>query len=61
MRFKDGCEKYLTPNQLTNMTVDSIPVTEEVGVPMISAIPDETVNLGKGYYHGVYVLPTFNN
>ena len=35
MIFKDRCEKYPTSNQLTVVTVDSIPVTEESKVTMI--------------------------
>ena len=27
VRFVDGCEKYLTPNQLAVLTLDRIPVT----------------------------------
>ena len=27
-RFQDGCDKYLTSNQLTIMTVQKIPMTE---------------------------------
>ena len=28
VRFQDGCEKYMTPNQLSTMTVDRIPMTK---------------------------------
>ena len=28
---------------------------------MIPEIPDKTVHLGNGYYHGVYVMLHFNN
>ena len=45
LRFKDVCEKYLTLNKLSLVTVDKIPVDEEPGMPMISGIPDETVDL----------------
>ena len=60
VRFQDGYEKDLTSNQLTLVTVDKIPVTEEAKVPTISVIPDETVDIEKGYYNGVYVLLQFN-
>ena len=45
VRFWDGCEKDLTLNQLTVVTVERIPMTEEYEVPMISAIPCETIDL----------------
>ena len=38
------------------MTLERIPVTEEDEVPTIYEIPDETIDLEKGYYHGVYIL-----
>ena len=30
-------------------------------MPIISVIPDETIYLYKGYYHGVYVLLNLTN
>ena len=33
---------------------------EEPEVPTIPEIPDETVPLEKGFYHGVYVMLHFN-
>ena len=39
MRFKDGCKKYLTSNQLTVVIVDRRPVTKEAEVPSISTKP----------------------
>ena len=56
MRFQDGCEKNLTSNQLTILTVEKRPVDQEPEVPMISVIPDNTVDSDKGCYHGVYVM-----
>ena len=47
MRFQDGCEKYVTYNKLTVVTVDKTPVKEEPKVPMIAMIPDDTVTLEK--------------
>ena len=51
----------MTSKKLTVATVDRIPVTKESKVTTISAMPDETVDPEKGYYHGVYVLLHFNN
>ena len=61
VRFQDGCEKDMTLNQLTVVTVEKVPMTEEYEVPMISAIPCETIYLKKVLYHGVYVIFQFNN
>ena len=43
VRFQDGFERYLTSNQLTSVTVDNIPVTNEAEVPRIDEKPYETV------------------
>ena len=40
VRFQDGCEKYLTSNQLTVVTVDNILVTKEADVSIIYVITD---------------------
>ena len=61
VRFQDGCNKDMTPNQLTRVTLDEIPVTGEAEFPTIYSILDEKVDLEKGYYHGVYILINFNN
>ena len=61
LRFKDRCEKYLTLNHIAVVTVDSIPLTKEAEMPILSVIPDDTIDLDKGYYHFVYVLLHFNN
>ena len=55
-RFQDGCDKDLTSNQLTVVTVDRSPATEEAEILMISAKHEEAVDLEKGYYHIVYAL-----
>ena len=41
------------------MTVKRILVTKEAEAPTISVIPDDTIDMDKGYYHGVYVLIHF--
>ena len=56
MRFQDGCEKDITSNQLTAVTVDSSLVTEESNFTAIYAMPDEKVDLEKEYYYGVYIV-----
>ena len=56
VRFQDVCEKDLTLNQLTIVTVEKITVTKEYKVPMIYVIADVTTNLDKGYYHVFCVL-----
>ena len=43
-------------NDLSSLTVERIPDTKEAEVPTIYIIPDETVDLYKWYYHGVYML-----
>ena len=57
--FWYGCEKYLTLNRLTIVTLDKILMTEETEVTTISMIPDKTVNLDQVYYHGIYFLLHF--
>ena len=54
MRLYYECEKDMNSNQITTMTVDRIPVIEESEMPTISVIPDETVDLEKGYNLMVY-------
>ena len=43
--FQDGCEKYLTSNQLTIAIVENILVEEEPGVTRITDMPEEQVTL----------------
>ena len=45
VRFQDGCENYLTSNQLIVVIVYKIPVEEEPEVPMIPEIPEDQVTL----------------
>ena len=59
MSLKGGCEKGLALKQLNIVTLDKIPVTEEPEWTTISVMPDDTIGLEKGYYHGVYVLINF--
>ena len=51
VRFQDGCEKDMTSNQLNIMILEKIPVNEEAKVPMVDLIPDESMNMDKGFYH----------
>ena len=60
MRFQDGCEKDLTSNQLTVVTVERSPMTKESKVPSIDEEPGETVPSEKRYYCGVFVLLNFH-
>ena len=60
VRFKYGCENYLTLNQLSFVIIEKSPVEDEHDVPTIPVIPDETVPLEKGYYHGVHVVLNFH-
>ena len=41
------------------MTVENITVDKEPEVTTIAVIPDETVALDKGCYHGVYEIKHF--
>ena len=41
------------------LIVEKRNVTEEAKMPIISVTPDETIDLKKGYYHGVYILLHF--
>ena len=59
MRFRDGCQKYLTWNQLTVVIAEKSPVEKEPEATTIPVIPDETVPSEKGYYHGVHVVLYF--
>ena len=59
-RFQYGCEKDLTSNHITVVTVDRIPMNEEAEVPMISTKTEEEVDLYKGYYNVVCVFLDFN-
>ena len=61
VRFKNGCKKNLSLNQLTVVIVENIPDEKEPEVSEISEILEEQVELEKGYYHCVYVMLRFKN
>ena len=56
MRFQNGCKNNLSSNQLTVVIVDKIPMEEEPLVSTIPEIPEDNVDIQKGYYRCVYVL-----
>ena len=56
VRFQNGCKNNLSLNQLTIMIVEKIPEEKEPEVSKISEIPEEQVELEKGYYCCVYVM-----
>ena len=56
MRFQNGCENNLSSNQLTVVVVEKIPEEKEPEVSEISEMPEEQVELDKGYYRCVYVM-----
>ena len=60
-RFKDGCEKNLSSNQLTIVIVEKILEEKEPEVFMNIEIPEDQVNLDQGYYHCAYVILRFKN
>ena len=59
MRFQNGCENNLSPNQLTVVTAHKILVEEAPEVSKIPEIPEDNVEKQKGYYRCVYVLLKF--
>ena len=59
VRFQYGCERDMTLDQTTIITVEKIPVNEEPEVPSIDVIPDNTVYLENLFYHGIYVMQHF--
>ena len=59
VRFKYGCEKNMTLNQLNVLTVERTPVIEESKVLTIYVIPDKTIDLEKRHYNSVYILLHF--
>ena len=44
VRFYDGCEKDLTLNQITTVTVEKRLVTKEAKVPTIYVIPENNID-----------------
>ena len=59
VRFQYGCEKDLNSNKLTAVAVEKNPVDEEPKVPTIASVPENAVDLEKGWYHGVYGIQDF--
>ena len=47
--FHDGCNKDTKLNQLTIVTVERSPANEEAEVPTVAVIPDDSIDLEKGY------------
>ena len=58
-RFQNGFKNNLSSNQLTIVIVEKISEEKEPEVSEISEIPEEQVELEKGYYHCVYVMLRF--
>ena len=58
-RFRNGCEKDQTSNQITVVKVEKRSVDVEPEVPTISVIPYGTVDFYKEFYYGVYVMQIF--
>ena len=57
--FQDGCEKNMSSNQLTIVIVEKILEEKEPEVYEIDEIPEEKVELEKGYYICVYIMLRF--
>ena len=54
-------QKYMSLNQLTVVIVEKIPEEKEPEVSEIAEIPEDQVELEKGYYCCVYVMLRFKN
>ena len=61
VRFQNGCENNLSSNQLTIVIVEKIREDKEPEVSIIAEIPEDQVELDKGYYCCVYVMIRFLN
>ena len=59
VRFHNWCKNNMSSNQLTVVILEKIPVEEEPEVSTIPEIPEEQVELQKGYYRCVYVILQF--
>ena len=59
VRFHDGCEYNLSSNKFTIVKVEKIPEEKEPEVFAIHEIPEEQVELEKGYYRCIYVMLWF--
>ena len=56
VRFHDGCKNNMSWNQLTVVAAHEILVEEAPLVSTIPEIPEDIVEIHKGYYVFVYVL-----
>ena len=59
LRFQYGCEKNLSSNQITTVIVEKIPEEKEPEVSAIPEIPEEQVELDKGYYRYFCIMLWF--
>ena len=59
MRFQNCCENNMSSNQLTVVIVEKIPEEKEPDVSETAEIPEQQVELEKGYYLCVYVMLQF--
>ena len=59
VRFQNRCKNNLSSNQLTVVTAHEILVEEAPEVSTIPEIPEDNVEIHKGYYQCVYVLLQF--
>ena len=50
MRFQNGCKKNISSNKLTVVIVEKILEEKEPEFSEIAEIPEEQVELEKGYY-----------
>ena len=61
VRFQNGCKNNMSSKQLTVVIVENILVEEEPEVSTIPEIPEDQVELEKGYQRYVYVMLQFKN
>ena len=59
MSFRNGCERNLSSNQLAVVIVEKIQEEKEPEVSKNAEIPEELIELEKGYYLCVYVMLQF--
>ena len=59
VRFQNGCKKNMSSNQLTVVIVEKILGEKEPEFSEIYEIPEDQVELEKGYYNCVYVMMQF--
>ena len=61
VRFHDGCENNMSSNKLTIVKVEKIPEEKEPEFFLIIEIPEDQVELEKGYHRCVYLILQVNN